>query len=231
MYSNYIYHLGVHEYMKNKVFLAMISLFFLFTLTSCKSTSTTSKNSSVIASTVTTANESSEMTSDHSDSESESTNDTTTLHGLNDPATIYLNGKPAVTIEIIKASAQPNDIVQEQEYLAYPIDTIIRLDIRMTNHSIKDFNNGSKFYRNFEITTEDNIHVDPTVQSQPDNQPETDPLEVGATGVVESYFVLDEDMKNTNVQTINIEYYYLRDLLNPNSQDFRSIKFKLPITH
>ncbi|MDB7087884.1 hypothetical protein PM729_09275 [Enterococcus mundtii] len=217
--------------MKNKVFLTMISLFFLFPLTSCKSTSTTNTNSSVIASTVTTANESSEMTSDHSDSESESTNDTATLHGLNEPTTIYLNGKPAVTIEIIKASAQPNDIIQEQEYLAYPIDTIIRLDIRITNHSIKDFNNGSKFYRNFEITTEDNIHVDPTMQNQPGNQPGTDPLEVGATGVVEAYFVLDEDMKNTNVQTINIEYYYLRDLLNPNSQDFRSIKFKVPVTH
>ncbi|PQC31918.1 hypothetical protein [Enterococcus mundtii] len=217
--------------MKNKVFLTMSSLFFLVTLTSCKSTSTTNTDSSVIASTVTTDNESSATPSDHSDSESESTNDTTTLHGLNDPATIYLNGKPAVTIEIIKSSAHPNDIIQEQEYLAYPIDTIIRLDIRMTNHSIKDFNNGSKFYRNFEITTEDNIHVEPTIQSQPGNQPETDPLEIGATGVVESYFVLDEDMKNTNVQTINIEYYYLRDLLNPNSQDFRSIKFKLPVTH
>lgn len=217
--------------MKNKVFLTMSSLFFLFTLTSCTSTSTTNTDSSVIASTVTTDNESSATPSDHSDSESESSNDTTTLYGLNDPATIYLNGEPAVTIEIIKASAQPDDIIQEQEYLAYPIDTIIRLDIRMTNHSIKDFNNGSKFYRNFEITTEDNIHVEPTIQSQPGNQPETDPLEIGATGVVESYFVLDEDMKNTNVQTINIEYYYLRDLLNPNSQDFRSIKFKLPVTH
>ncbi|MDA9461395.1 hypothetical protein B835_1289 [Enterococcus mundtii 3F] len=217
--------------MKNKFFLTMSSLFFLVTLTSCKSTSTTNTDSSVIASTVTTDNESSATPSDHSDSESESSNDTTTLHGLNDPATIYLNGEPAVTIEIIKSSAHPNDIIQEQEYLAYPIDTIIRLDIRMTNHSIKDFNNGSKFYRNFEITTEDNIHVEPTIQSQPGNQPETDPLEIGATGVVESYFVLDEDMKNTNVQTINIEYYYLRDLLNPNSQDFRSIKFKLPVTH
>ena len=127
MYSNYIYHLGVHEYMKNKVFLAMISLFFLFTLTSCKSTSTTSTNSSVIASTVTTANESSEMTSDHSDSESESTNDTTTLHGLNDPATIFLNGEPAVTIEIIKASAQPDDVIREQAYLVPKLDTILDL--------------------------------------------------------------------------------------------------------
>ncbi|WP_301359549.1 hypothetical protein [Enterococcus spodopteracolus] len=219
--------------MKKKISLALISLFFLSTLASCKSTSTTNTNSSAIASTstITTDNESSSTPSDNSDSEIQSTNDTTTIHGLNDPATIYLNGKSAVTIEIIKASAKSNDIIQEQEYLSYPIDTIIRLDIRMTNHSIRDFNNGSKFYRNFEITTEDNIHVDPTVQYQPDNQPETDPLEVGATGVVEAYFVLDKDMKSTNVQTINIEYYYLRDLLNPNSQDFSSIKFKLPIAH
>ena len=173
-----------------------MSSLFLVTLTSCKSTSTTNTDSSVIASTVTTANESSatpplitqiqranhQMIRQHTS-------------WIKRSATIYLNGEPAVTIEIIKSSAHPNDIIQEQEYLAYPIDTIIRLDIRMKNHSIKDFNNGSKFYRNFEITTEDNIHVDPTVQSQPDNQPETDPLEIGATGVVESYFVLDEDMK------------------------------------
>ncbi|MGM0291560.1 hypothetical protein IGJ00_000048 [Enterococcus sp. AZ062] len=231
MYSNYIYHLGVHEYMKNKVFLAMISLFFLFTLTSCKSTSTTSTNSSVIASTVTTANESSEMTSDHSDSESESTNDTTTLHGLNDPATIFLNGEPAVTIEIIKASAQPDDVIREQAYLVPKLDTIIRLDIRMTNHSINGFNDGSQFYRNFDLVTEDGINVYPTLQHQPSGQPETAPLKLGSTGVVQAYFLLDGDMKNTNVDEINIEYYYVRDLVNQNSQDFRSIKFKVPVTH
>ncbi|MGG5311376.1 hypothetical protein [Enterococcus sp. DIV2381] len=219
--------------MENKAFLAVSSLFFLFTLASCHSINDTMPHtkSSVMTTTKTTATESSTPSFDPSDSKSEPSNDTTTIHGLNDPATISLNGKPAVTIEIIKASAQANDIIQEQEYLAYPMDTIIRLDIRMTNHSVKDFNNGSKFYRNFEITTEDNIHVDPTLQNQPDDQPATDALEIGSTGVVQAYFVLDEEMKNTNVQTINIEYYYLRDLLNPNSQDFRSIKFKLPVTH
>lgn len=217
--------------MKNKVFLTMISLFFLFPLTSCKSTSTTNTNSSVIASTVTTANESSEMTSDHSDSESESTNDTTTLHGLNDPATIYLNGEPAVTIEIIKASAQPDDVTQGQTYLVPKLDTIIRLDIRMTNHSINGFNEGSQFYRNFDLVTEDGINVYPTLQHQPSGQPETAPLKSGSTGVVQAYFLLDGDMKNTNVDEIHIEYYYVRDLVNQNSQDFRSIKFKVPVTH
>ncbi len=49
--------------------------------------------------------------------------------------------------------------------------------------------------------------------------------------MVQAYFLLDGDMKNTNVDEINIEYYYVRDLVNQNSQDFRSIKFKLPVTH
>ncbi|MDA9460563.1 hypothetical protein B835_442 [Enterococcus mundtii 3F] len=217
--------------MKNKFFLAMISLFYLFTLTSCKSTSPTNTNSSVIASTVTTANESSATPSDHSDSESESSNDTTTLHGLNDPATIYLNGQPAVTIEIIKASAQPDDVTRGQTYLVPKLDTIIRLDIRMTNHSINGFNDGSQFYRNFDLVTEDGINVYPTLQHQPSGQPETAPLKLGTTGVVQAYFLLDDDMKNTNVDEINVEYYYVRDLVNQNSQDFSSIKFKVPVTH
>ena len=231
MYSNYIYHLGVNKYMKNKFFLAMISLFYLFTLTSCTSTSTTNTDSSVIASTVTTDNESSATPSDHSDSESESTNDTTTLYGLNDPATIYLNGEPAVTIEIIKASAQPDDVTRGQTYLVPKLDTIIRLDIRMTNHSINGFNDGSQFYRNFDLVTEDGINVYPTLQHQPSGQPETAPLKLGTTGVVQAYFLLDDDMKNTNVDEINVEYYYVRDLVNQNSQDFSSIKFKVPVTH
>ena len=217
--------------MKNKFFLAMISLFYLFTLTSCTSTSTTNTDSSVIASTVTTDNESSATPSDHSDSESESTNDTTTLYGLNDPATIYLNGEPAVTIEIIKASAQPDDVTRGQTYLVPKLDTIIRLDIRMTNHSINGFNDGSQFYRNFDLVTEDGINVYPTLQHQPSGQPETAPLKLGATGVVQAYFLLDDDMKNTNVDEINVEYYYVRDLVNQNSQDFSSIKFKVPVTH
>lgn len=217
--------------MKNKFFLAMISLFYLFTLTSCTSTSTTNTDSSVIASTVTTDNESSATPSDHSDSESESTNDTTTLYGLNDPATIYLNGEPAVTIEIIKASAQPDDVTRGQTYLVPKLDTIIRLDIRMTNHSINGFNDGSQFYRNFDLVTEDGINVYPTLQHQPSGQPETAPLKLGTTGVVQAYFLLDDDMKNTNVDEINVEYYYVRDLVNQNSQDFSSIKFKVPVTH
>ncbi|PQF20797.1 hypothetical protein [Enterococcus mundtii] len=217
--------------MKNKVFLTMSSLFFLVTLTSCKPTSPTNTVSSVIASTVTTDNESSATPSDHSDSESESSNDTTTLHGLNDPATIYLNGEPAVTIEIIKASAQPDDVTRGQTYLVPKLDTIIRLDIRMTNHSINGFNDGSQFYRNFDLVTEDGINVYPTLQHQPSGQPETAPLKLGTTGVVQAYFLLDDDMKNTNVDEINVEYYYVRDLVNQNSQDFSSIKFKVPVTH
>ncbi|MBO0462718.1 hypothetical protein IGL24_000602 [Enterococcus sp. DIV2371] len=217
--------------MKNKVILGIVSLFFLLTLTSCKSASNTDKNVTVITSTVTTDNKSSESSSAKSEPENESSNDTSTLHGLNDPVTIYLAGKPAVTIEILNASAQPDEVIRQQAYLAQKLDTVIRLDIRMTNHSFNDFNDGSQFYRNFDLVTEDGINVYPTLQYQPSGQPETAPLKLGTTGVVQSYFLLDGDVKNTNVQEINIEYYYVRDLVNQNSQDFSSIKFKLPVTH
>ncbi|MDA3976167.1 hypothetical protein [Enterococcus thailandicus] len=133
------------------------------------------------------------------------TADTETVHGLNDPVTIFLGGKPAVTIEILKASAITEDLISMKNVVSYPTDTLIRLDIRMTNQSVKDFNDGSKSYKNWEIHTDNRTAVFPSAEQQPDDQPQTSPLDIETTGIVESYYVLDNQEKNTNVQELDID--------------------------
>lgn len=212
--------------------LSIFCLFLSFTLVGCtKNNENTKKDSSVSSTSTTSVIESSTTKESEPESLDGYTADTKTVHGLNDPATIFLDGKPAVTIEILKASAITEDLISIKNVVSYPTDTLIRLDIRMTNQSVKDFNDGSKFYRNWEIHTDNRTAVSPSVQHQPDGEPETSPLAIGTSGIVQTYYVLEDDEKNTNVQELDIDYYYLRDLVNINGQDFSSVSFKVPVSH
>lgn len=205
--------------------IALVGVCFFPLLASCSEENT--KQAQTISSTTASASDSVPSKPKVSDFSVDSEE----AHGLNEPGTVFINGKPAVTIEILKASTNPEDIVKEKDITSHPIDTLIRLDIRMTNHSVPNFNENSKSYRNFEIHTDDNTFVFPSSAHQPEGEPDVGNLSIGESGTVESYFVLENRNKTADVQELTFDYYYLRDLVNANSQDFRSLKFSIPVSH